>query len=112
MTRPYSPKLLDTVENAGTYRLGLDLANTCIKAGLPAAYIAQVFDTTRMTIHTWFRGGAIRFSKRERIEIFIKLVEEDTRKGLLPCKNLRDARAYLKDMIGRPIKAVSHKKPD
>jgi hypothetical protein len=109
MPRGYSADLLDTVENTKTYRLGLDLANTCIKAGLPATYIAQVFDTTRMTIHSWFRGGAIRPSKRQKIEVFIQLVEEDMRKGILPCKNLRDARAYLKDMVGKPITSANHK---
>ena len=107
MPRGYSADLLDTVENTRTYRLGLDLANTCIKAGLPATYIAQVFDTTRMTIHSWFRGGAIRPSKRQKIEVFIQLVEEDMKKGILPCKNLRDAKAYLRDMIGRPITKAS-----
>ena len=109
MPRSYSTDLLDTVENTRTYRLGLDLANTCIKAGLPATYIAQVFDTTRMTIHSWFRGGAIRPSKRQKIEVFIQLVEEDMKKGILPCKNLRDARAYLKDMVGKPITSANHK---
>mgnify|MGYP006280574655 FL=1 len=109
MPRGYSADLLDTVENPSTYRLGFDLANTCIKAGLPATYVAQVFDTTRMTIHSWFRGGAIRPSKRQKIEVFIQLVEEDMKKGILPCKNLRDARAYLKDMVGKPITSANHK---
>lgn len=109
MPRGYSADLLDTVENTRTYKLGLDLANTCIKAGLPATYVAQVFDTTRMTIHSWFRGGAIRPSKRQKIEVFIQLVEEDMKKGILPCKSLRDARAYLKDMVGKPITSANHK---
>jgi hypothetical protein len=30
-----------------------------------------------MTIHSWFRGGVIRYAKRAKIEVFIKLVEED-----------------------------------
>lgn len=111
MPRGYSADLLDRVENINTYRLGVDLANTCIKAGLPATYVAQVFDTTRMTIHSWFRGGAIRYAKRKKIEVFIELVEEDLAKGILPCKNLRDARAYLKDMVGKPINSANHKEP-
>ena len=81
----------------------MDLANTCIKANLPAIYVAEVFETSRQTIHAWFRGGAIRPKKRRKIEVFIQLVEEDMKKGLLPCKNLRDARAYLRDMIGTPV---------
>lgn len=105
MVAKYSKELIDTVQNAGTYRLGFDLAAVCIKANLPAVYVADVLDVTRASIHTWFRGGAIRPSRREKIETFIRLVEEDMEKGLLPAKNLRDARAYLGDMIGRPVKA-------
>jgi hypothetical protein len=104
MARTYSPALRDAVKDPVSYRLGIDLANTCIKANLPAMYVAQVFDTSRQTIHAWFRGGAIRPKKRPRIEVFIQLLEEDLKKGILPCKNLRDAKAYLRDMIGKPIK--------
>ena len=104
MSKSYSTDLVEAVEGASTYKLGVDLASACIKARFPASYVAQVFDTTRQTIHTWFRGGFIRQKKRAKIETFIELVEEDIKRGLLPCENLKDARAYLKDMIGRPIK--------
>ena len=103
MVRRYSAELVELVENATTYRLGLDLAATCIAANLPAMYVAEVLEVSRYTIHTWFRGGAIRPRKRARIETFIKLVEEDMQRGLLPVKTLRDARHYLGDMVGRPI---------
>jgi hypothetical protein len=104
MPRTYSTDFVDTVQGASSYRLGIDLAATCIKAKFPAAYVAQVFNTSRQTIYSWFRGSPIRFKKRAKIETFIELVEEDLKRGLLPCKNLADARAYLKDMIGHPIK--------
>jgi hypothetical protein len=103
MVRRYSAELVELVENAPSYKLGLDLAATCIKANLPAVYVAEVLEVSRYTIHTWFRGGAIRPRKRPRIESFIKLVEEDMEKGILPVKNLLDARYYLGDMVGRPI---------
>lgn len=103
MVRRYSAELVELVENAPSYKLGLDLAATCIKANLPAMYVAEVLEVSRYTIHTWFRGGAIRPRKRPRIESFIKLVEEDMEKGILPVKNLLDARYYLGDMVGRPI---------
>jgi hypothetical protein len=105
MVAKYSTKLIETVRNATAYRLGLDLAATCINANLPAVYVADVLGVTRASIHEWFRGGSIRPSRRDKIETFIRLVEEDTKRGLLPAKNLRDARAYLGDMIGRPVKA-------
>ena len=103
MPRTYGTELRETVKDPVSYRLGMDLANTCIKANLPAIYVAEVFETSRQTIHARFRGGAIRPKKRRKIEVFIQLVEEDMKKGLLPCKNLRDARAYLRDMIGTPV---------
>lgn len=103
MARTYSTALKEAVNDPATYRLGVDLADACIKANIPALYVAQVFQTSRQTIHTWFRGGAIRPKKRPRIEAFIALLEEDLKGGILPCENLRDARAYLKDMIGKPI---------
>ena len=107
MARTYSPALKEAVKYPTSYRLGIDLADTCIKANLPAVYVAQVFETSRQTIHSWFRGGVIRAKKRPRIEVFIQLLEEDLKKGVLPCKNLRDAKAYLRDMIGKPIKTAS-----
>lgn len=103
MVRRYSTELKNLVGNATTYRLGLDLAATCIAANLPASYVAEVFEVTRATVHVWFRGGAIRPRKRPKIETFIKLVEDDTQRGLLPAKTLLDARHYLSDMIGRDV---------
>lgn len=112
MTRPYSPDLLAAIKDRSFYALGKELGRVCVKANLPAGYVAQVFDTSRQTIHSWFRGGAIRKSKHRKIEVFIELVKEDIEAGILPCKNLRDARAYLRDMVGKPITTVLPKAPD
>jgi hypothetical protein len=103
MPQTYSARLREFLEDTTVYRLGKDLGAVCVKANLPASYVAVVLDVSRITIHSWFRGGTIRPRKREKVETFIKLVEEDMEKGLLPAKSLRDAKAYLGDMIGRPI---------
>ena len=110
MSRGYSPELLDLIDNTHVYRLGIDLAKACVNANLPAMYVAQVFDVTRETLHKWFRVGGIRPRKRPRIETFISLVEEDLKKGILPCIILRVAIAYLRDMVGHPIKTASGSK--
>lgn len=110
MARPYSPQLVESVRSPAVYRLGVDLAGACIKASLPASYVAQVFGISRQALHAWFRGGAIRPRRRREIEVFIELLEEDLAKGVLPCKNLRDAKAYLRDMIGKPIEKTSKAK--
>jgi hypothetical protein len=104
MSRPYSPSFKKLITNDKSHKLGIDLGRTCMRANLPATYVAEVFDTTRMTIHSWFRGGVIRSSKRRKIEVFIELLEEDINKGDLPAKTLKEARTYVEDMIGRPIK--------
>lgn len=112
MTRPYSAALIKAIHDRSFYALGKELGKICVKANLPAGYVAQVFDTSRQTIHTWFRGGVIRKNKHHRIEVFIQLVKEDLEAGILPCRNLRDARAYLRDMGGKPIAPVHSKAPD
>ena len=109
MSRRYSPDLIESVANMEVYRLGMDLAKVCIEANLPAAYVAQVFGTTRMTVHTWFRGGAIRYKKRAKIEVFIQLVEEDIKRGILPANTLSDAMTYLQDMVDSPIEKANAK---
>lgn len=98
MPTKYRTQLVESVLNAEKPGLGQELAKVCIEANLPAAYVAKVLGTTRMTLHTWFRGGKIRHSKKERINLFMDLVEEDTRKGLLPVKSLKEAKEYLLKM--------------
>jgi predicted site-specific integrase-resolvase len=109
MVSKYSTKLVEAVRGATQYRLGTELANICIAANLPAAYVAQVLGVTRMTLHVWFRGGSIRMSKRERIGVFIDIVEGDIKQGRLPVKTLSEARAYLEEMTDKPITTVVKK---
>lgn len=113
MVRTYSPKLVDLVnQDNGKYNLGIDLAKHCIAAGLNASYVAEVLETSRMTVHAWFRGGVIRPNTRAKIEVFIDILEEDTKRGLLPVNSLAQAKAYAEDILGRPLKSSSFKEPD
>ena len=57
-----------------------------------------------MTNNSLFRGKTIRDKNRQVAEVFTDLVEGDILKGLLPAKNLIDAKRYLEDMIGEPLK--------
>jgi len=104
MARTYSPKYKELINSKRAYSLGIDLGKTCVKANIPATYVAEIFNTTRMTIHAWFRGGVIRPSKRRKIEVLIELMEEDFERGVLPVKTLKEARTYVEDMIGHPTK--------
>jgi len=113
MVRTYSPKLVDLVnQDNGKYNLGIDLAKHCIEAGLNASYVAEILETSRMTVHAWFRGGVIRPSTRTKIEVFIDILEEDKRRGLLPVNSLAQAKAYAEDILGRPLKSGLLKEPD
>lgn len=101
MPRTYSQELIDLVNKSNPNRAGIALANACIKANLPAKYVAIALKVTRMTIYSWFRGSPIRHKNMMLVEVFTDLVESDTAKGILPAKNVVEAKAYLEDMIGK-----------
>jgi hypothetical protein len=62
---------------------------------------------TRMTLHTWFRGGVIREAKHSKIQAFINIVKKDLLNGRLPVENTREARSYLQPMCSEPIKTAT-----
>lgn len=109
MVAKYSAKLVEAVRGSTEYKLGIELADTCIAANLPATYVAQVLGVSRMSLHTWFRGGAIRPSKRDRVNVFIDIVQDDLKKGVLPVRTLAQARTYLGDMTDKPIVTAATK---
>lgn len=104
MPRTYSEEFLLEMYRADPNRTGVALAHACVKANLPAKYVAQTLKVSRMTVYSWFRGKPIRDKNRQLAEVFTDLVEGDIVKGLLPAKNLIDAKRYLEDMIGEPLK--------
>jgi len=103
MSRCYSQELINVVKNSNPNRTGTALALACIKANLPAGYVASTLGVSRMTIHSWFRGKPLRDKNRELVEVFTDLVESDTAKGILPAKTKAYAKKYLEDMVGRKI---------
>lgn len=107
MVSKYSTELVKAVQSAPVRGLGTELAALCIEANLPAAYVAQVLRISRMTLHTWFRGGEIRERKHPTIQLFMQLVKEDLADGVLPKKTLAETRAYLQQMCGEPIKPAN-----
>ena len=75
------------------------LAKVCVEANLPASYVCKVFGISRMALHTWFRGGPIRPRRIGIVDAFISLVNQDLRAGVLPARNLKEARDYIEDML-------------
>jgi hypothetical protein len=103
MSRTYSEAFLIELHKGNPNRAGTALALACVKANLPAKYVAVALDVTRMTVFSWFRGKPIRHKNLLRVETFTDLVESDTAKGLLPAKTTAAAKAYIEEMIGRAI---------
>lgn len=103
MPRSYSEEFLIELHKANPNRAGTALALACVKANIPAKYVAEALEVTRMTVFSWFRGKPIRHKNLLKVEVLTDLIESDTAKGILPAKNIPAAKAYIEEMIGRKI---------
>ena len=103
MARSYSAEFLRELANTQSDSVGIALARVCVEANIPASYVAVALETSRMTIHGWFRGQEIRKSKHKLIEVFMDLVKKDLKDGILPAENHEDAKEYIQDMLGIKI---------
>jgi hypothetical protein len=99
MPRSYSSKFLLTLNKPDAILDGQNLARICVEANLPASYVCKVFGISRMALHTWFRGGPIRNKRMNTVDAFISLINKDLKAGMLPAKNLKEAKAYIEDML-------------
>jgi len=95
MGRPYSTELIDKLTLTRHKSLGMELGAVCVKAEIPASYIAKVFGVTRMTIHSWFRGGAIYRHRTIRISDAIQIIREDLEAGKLPLSKAEGESQWL-----------------
>jgi hypothetical protein len=100
MPRPLSQSFLLNLYGTDTDELGILFAKQCVQAKLPSAYVAKAIGVSRLTIHNWFRGKRMRDKYIPIVQAFMKLVSEDTEKGLLPVKDAYGARLYIDNMIG------------
>lgn len=103
MPRTYSEAFLIELHKANPNRAGTALALACVKANIPAKYVAEALEVTRMTVFSWFRGKPIRHKNLLKVETFTDLVESDTAKGILPARTTAHAKKYIEEMIGREI---------
>ena len=101
MSRTYSEAFLIESHKANPNRAGIALALACVNANLPAKYVANALEVTRMTVFSWVRGKPLRHNNLVKVETLTDLIESDTAKGLLPAKNTALAKNYLEDMVGR-----------
>jgi len=98
MARPYSEQFLINVHKLDADREGVKLAKACIKANLPAHYVADALGVTRMTIYSWFRGKALRDKNSQLVKSFIKQLDEDLADGVLPAVNMAVAKEYTESI--------------
>lgn len=103
MTRPYSEKFLNELEINSSNKLGVELARVCVKAKLPAAYVAKALGISRVTAYSWFRGQGMREEKRSTIEALIAILKQDLDAGILPVPSIADAKAYIESVVGEKI---------
>lgn len=103
MPRTYSEAFLIELHKAHPVRTGTALALACVKANLPAKYVAAALEVSRMTVFGWFRGRPIRHKNLLKVETFTELIEGDLTKGVLPAKTTAQAKTYIEEMVGRKI---------
>ena len=101
MPRPYSDKFLrDLSENTEENNIGVELGRLCVAAKLPATYVAVALEASRMTVYSWFRGQDIRKKRRKEIRVFIDILKVDTERGVLPVKDIQEAKVYIENLAG------------
>ena len=95
MARPYSEEFKLGLKRADPTRIGVQLGKVCVKANLPTTYVAEAFNVSRMSIHSWFRGQYVRDKNYQRIAKFIDHVNDALDKGILPAPDMTVAKNYL-----------------
>ena len=102
MPRPLSERFVLGLDRADETKDGIKLARLCIKANLAVKYVAEGLDVSRMTLHTWFRGGDIRQRNILKVKKFIDIIEEGLADGVLPAENLASAKVFVESEV-RPV---------
>jgi DNA invertase Pin-like site-specific DNA recombinase len=72
----YSEKFRLELNKLNDNLIGVRLAKLCVKADVPPIEVAEKCEVSRLTVYTWFRGGAIRNRNLEKIKILIKELEK------------------------------------
>jgi hypothetical protein len=99
MARPYSEEFKLGLKRADPTRIGVQLGKVCVKANLPTTYVAEAFNVSRMSIHSWFRGQYVRDKNYQRIAKFIEIINKGLEKGALPAQSLSDAKDFVESKL-------------
>jgi hypothetical protein len=94
MPRNYSEKFLIAVNKLDQESYGVKLAKGCVKANIPAQYIADALGVSRMTIHSWFRGKPIRHKNTQSIKAVLAIIDLGLLEGSLPSTTMQGAKDF------------------
>ena len=103
MARPYGEKFLRELDESEDDSLGVRLARVCVRANLPATYVASALGTTRLTIYSWFRGRQIRTKSRKSVQDFISLIKQAINEDRLPAADQETVRKFIEEITGVPV---------
>jgi len=98
MPRPYSEKFLLELHRTDSNRIGVQLAKACVKANLPAKYVADYLGVTRITVYSWFRGKPLRDKNQQAVEVLLKRIQKDIEALTLPVMSTHAAKKYLEGL--------------
>lgn len=100
MPRNYSEKFLLSMNKMDADRIGVQLGLVCVKANIPALYVAEALGVSRMTIHSWFRGKPLRDKNAQKVKALLRDIDKDLLKGILPALSMTHAKKYIQDIVG------------
>ena len=98
MSRPYSEQFLLSLNKTDSRSIGVKLAKLCTEANLPTLYIAEKLLVDRRSVYRWFRGGKVKSTYKSHVNAVIHMIERGLEIGILPAKNLKEAKEYLNRM--------------
>jgi predicted DNA-binding protein YlxM (UPF0122 family) len=74
MPQGYTNKFIKAVNEADQEKLGVRLAQVCIKHDIPVKDVADFLKVTRMTVYHWFKGKTNVLTKYQ--ETVAKLISK------------------------------------
>ena len=105
MPKKYSQEFLLNLNTLDGDRIGVQLAKACVNADLPITEVAKIFKVSRMTMHSWFRGAAVRDKNTQKIKAFLTALNDvwteqfENQTEELPLADQKLARAFLENNI-------------
>lgn len=99
MPKSYSEKFVLNLQKNTSDHVGIQMAKLCVRARLPIKDVANVFNVSRMAIHSWFRGNEIKPENMSKIEKFNTIVATGLLEGHLPKITSISARHFLEEIV-------------